>query len=370
MFSKFDDFSQNPVIKVFGIGGGGGNAINRMIENDVKGVEFVAINTDAQALRHSKAFTRIQIGKKLTRGLGAGAKPNVGRDSAIEDSDEIKAALEGTDMVFLTCGMGGGTGTGAIGVIAEIAKNMGVLTVAVVTKPFSFEGPRRMADAIAGLELLKPHVDSLVVIPNEKLRTLASNDMPLLEAFRESDNVLRRGVQGLAEIINVYGLINVDFADVKTVFQNKGSSLMGIGAASGEHRAIRAAREAMKSRLLEISIDGATDAIVILSADVSLTIFEAESALAEIRNATEHDLNIIWGTTINHDLEEEFVCTIIATGYELKAKENDMEELAANLYRYQEETTPIYDHKVKQAYSPNEEKPKNNSLPEWLRKKK
>ncbi len=242
VFEQFDSFSQNPVIKVIGVGGGGGNAVNRMIRNEVQGVEFIACNTDAQVLKLSKADTRIQLGRKLTRGLGAGAKFEIGRKAAEESEEELRAAIQGADMVFITAGMGGGTGTGAAPVIAKMAKEMGCLTIGIVTKPFMFEGKSRTAAAIEGLENLKPYVDTLIVIPNERLLSIVAPDTTMIDAFREADNVLRQGVQGIAEIIAIPGLINVDFADVRTVMENKGTALMGIGIASGESRAVEVRR--------------------------------------------------------------------------------------------------------------------------------
>lgn len=331
IFNDNSEFDQKPVIKVIGVGGGGGNALNRMIKNDVKGVSFVAVNTDAQVLKISQADERIQIGKKLTRGLGAGAKSEVGEEAALESIDELEEMLEGTDMVFITTGMGGGTGTGAAPVIAKLAKDMGILTVAIVTKPFSFEGPARMRAAIAGLEKIKPHVDTLIVIPNERLLKVSGPETELLDAFKESDKVLRQGVQGIAEIIAIPGLINVDFADIRTVMKDKGTALMGIGIAKGENRAIEAARKAIHSTLLEVSIDGATDAIVNIASGSDIKLFETEHALQEIRNAVENELNIIYGTSVNLDLKDELIVTVIATGYELKSKESDF-DFAAELF--------------------------------------
>jgi len=332
VFGESDNFNQKPIIKVIGVGGGGGNAVNRMIENDVKGVIFVAMNTDAQVLKVSKAETRVQLGKYLTRGLGAGAKADVGMEAALESIDEIEEVLKDADMVFITAGMGGGTGTGAAPVIAKKAKEMGCLTIGIVTKPFAFEGPARMQAAIMGLEELKPHVDTLIVVPNERLLAVSGPTTQLLDAFRESDNVLRQGVQGIAEIIAIPGLINVDFADVKTVMENKGTALMGVGIASGEDRAIEAARKAIHSKLLEVSIDGATDAIVNITSGTNITLIETGQALSEIRNATDRDLNIIYGTTVNEDLEDEMIVTVIATGYELKAKGSTIENLAYEIF--------------------------------------
>jgi len=373
LFDNGNEFNQKPVIKVIGVGGGGGNAINRMIENDVKGVSFVAVNTDAQDLKLSKAHERIQIGKKLTRGLGAGAKHEVGEKAALESIDDIKEMLDGTDMVFITTGMGGGTGTGAAPIIAKLAKEMGVLTVAIVTKPFVFEGPARMRAAVLGLENIKPHVDTLIVIPNERLLQVSGPETPLLEAFKDSDNVLRQGVQGIAEIIAIPGIINVDFADIRTVMENKGTALMGIGIASGENRAIEAARKAIHSKLLEVSIDGATDAIVNIASGTNITLFETENALAEIRNAVENELNIIYGTTVNVDLGNELIVTVIATGYELKTKESAF-DFASELFN---KTTSAQmsvtkdglqiKQEVEEVFKPKDENP---NLPSWLKSKK
>lgn len=310
-----DDFNQKAVLKVVGIGGGGGNAVNRMIENDVQGVEFVAMNTDAQVLKLSKAEARLQLGKKLTRGLGAGADPKIGQKAAEESKEDIKKALANANMVFITCGMGGGTGTGAAAVVAKVAREMGCLTVGIVTKPFSFEGQRRMEHAMEGIEKLKPHVDTLVVIPNERLLYLSDRRFTMLDAFREADNVLRQGVQGIAEIISVPGLINVDFADVRTVMKNKGRALMGIGLASGPNRAVEAARRAICSPLLETSISGATDAIVNITSSPDVGVMELHEAIDEIKSATTTNLNVIWGTAINTQLNDEIIVTVIATGF-------------------------------------------------------
>ena len=320
MFESLDNFNQKPSIKVIGIGGGGGNAVNRMIENDVQGVEFVAINTDAQVLRLSKADTRLQIGKMLTRGLGAGADPDIGRRAAVESEDEIRELLSDTDMVFITAGMGGGTGTGAASVIARISREMGCLTIGIVTKPFSFEGRRRVATALEGLDALKPYVDTLIVVPNDRLLYVVDRSTSMLEAFREADNVLRQGVQGIAEIITVPGLINVDFADVKTVMKDKGTALMGIGVASGEGRAVEAAKHAIHSPLLDANIDGATDAIVNISSGIDIALWEVTEAIEAIQAASSTEINIIYGTTINQDITEEVIVTVIAAGFDENRK--------------------------------------------------
>ncbi|HPG43479.1 MAG TPA: cell division protein FtsZ [Acholeplasmataceae bacterium] len=378
VFGESENFNQKPIIKVIGVGGGGGNAVNRMIENDVKGVEFVAMNTDAQVLKVSKAETRVQLGKYLTRGLGAGAKQEIGKKAAEESIEEIEDVLKNADMVFITAGMGGGTGTGAAPIIAKRAKEMGCLTIGIVTKPFAFEGPARMQAAIYGLEELKPHVDTLIVIPNERLLAISGPTTQLLDAFRESDNVLRQGVQGIAEIIAIPGLINVDFADVRTVMENKGTALMGIGIASGENRAIEAARKAIHSKLLEVSIDGATDAIVNITSGTNITLFETEQALSEIRNATDRDLNIIYGTTVNQDLDDELIVTVIATGYELKAKDSTIENLASEIFnKSSDEQMKITRSGLRnQSYEDDDDdvsheptEGKKRNLPSWLTKK-
>ena len=267
------EMDQLAKIKVIGVGGGGNNAVNRMIESGLKGVEFIVANTDLQVLDKSKASKKIQIGKELTSGLGAGSNPQIGKEAALESKAEIEEALEGADMVFVTCGMGGGTGTGAAPVIANIAQDMGALTVGIVTKPFSFEGKKRMNQAIQGLDELKAHVDTLIVIPNDRLREIIDKTTPLVESFKEVDNVLRRGVQSISDLIAVAGLINLDCADVKAVMENRGNALIGIGIGVGEGRATEAAKQAVSSPLLETSIDGATDAIINVTGGTNLTLF-------------------------------------------------------------------------------------------------
>ena len=319
-----DMLSAKPVLKVIGVGGGGGNAVNRMIDNDVHGVEYIAINTDCQVLRLSKADVRIPIGSELTKGLGAGANPEIGRRAAEESEQEIREVLKDTDLVFITAGMGGGTGTGAAPVIARYAKEAGCVVVGIVTKPFSFEGTKRMQQALAGIEQMRQYVDTLVIVPNDKL--LVGGDIPFLQAFSEADDVLRRGVQGISEIITLPGLINVDFADVKNVLQGKGSALMGIGIASGPNRAIEAARLAISSPLLEVDINGATDAIVEITSDVDITMKEVEDVISEIRNASSTDIDIIYGTGFNLELNGEVVVTVIATGFDSTNRMSDDDE--------------------------------------------
>lgn len=310
------EMDQLAKIKVIGVGGGGNNAVNRMIESGLKGVEFIVANTDLQVLNNSLAPVKIQIGSELTDGLGAGANPEIGREAALESKSEIEEALKGADMIFVTCGMGGGTGTGAAPVIAEIAQDLGALTVGIVTKPFSFEGKKRMEQAINGLDELKKHVDTLIVIPNDRLRELIDKSTPMLEAFREVDNVLHRGVQSISDLIAVAGLVNLDFADVKAVMKDRGNALIGIGVGSGEGRAVEAAKQAVSSPLLETSINGATDAIINVTGGSSLTLFEVEEAAEVIRTAANTDINTIFGAVINENLTDEVIVTVIATGFE------------------------------------------------------
>ncbi len=303
-------------IKVIGVGGGGCNAVNRMIESGVGGVDFIVANTDLQVLNVSKAETKLQIGKSITEGLGAGANPEIGREAALESKKEIEEALAGADMVFVTCGLGGGTGTGAAPIVAEIAQEQGALTVAIVTKPFKFEGRKRMEQAEVGLEELKKHVDTIIVIPNDRLRDMIDRTTPILDAFKEVDNVLRRGVQSISDLIAVSGLVNLDFADVKAVMQNRGNAIIGIGIGVGEDRAIEAAKQAVASPLLETTIDGATDAIINITGGNTLTLFEAEDAAEVVRNAANTDINTIFGAVINENLNDEVIVTVIATGFD------------------------------------------------------
>ncbi|MDD3048647.1 MAG: cell division protein FtsZ [Bacilli bacterium] len=321
MFGLGLEMDQLAKIKVIGVGGAGNNAVNRMIESGVKGVEFIATNTDLQVLNSSKAPIKLQIGEKKTSGLGAGANPEIGREAAMESKEAIKDILNNADMVFVTCGMGGGTGTGAAPVIAEIAQDLGALTVAIVTRPFSFEGKRRTAQAIAGLEELKKHVDTLIVIPNDRLKEIIDKSTPMLDAFREVDNVLRRGVQSISDLIAVTGLVNLDFADIKTVMEKSGNALIGIGIGSGENRAIEAAKQAASSPLLEASMIGATNAIINVTGGVSLTLFEVEDAVEVIRSAANTDINCIFGAVINENLNEEVIVTVIATGFVAEEEE-------------------------------------------------
>jgi cell division protein FtsZ len=303
-------------IKVFGVGGGGGNALNRMIRSNIKGIEFIAVNTDAQALYHNEAPVKINVGKATTRGLGAGSNPEVGRQAAEESSEEIKQALEGADMVFITCGLGGGTGTGAAPVIAEIARGLGILTVGVVTKPFSFEGHRRKTQAEEGLENMKNKVDTLITIPNDKILSLIDKKTPLTEAFTVVDDVLRQGVQGISDLITVHGMINVDFADVKAIMENAGSALMGIGYGTGEQRASDAARAAVESPLLELDIQGAKGILFNITGGSDLSMFEVDEAARIITEAADPEANIIFGAVINDSYTGEIKITVVATGFD------------------------------------------------------
>ena len=313
-FSLDTDKDTGAVIKVIGVGGAGGNAVNRMISEEVKGVEFIAANTDVQALSNSDAETKIQLGPKLTRGLGAGSTPDVGQKAAEESQEAIENALKGADMIFVTCGMGGGTGTGAAPVVAKVAKDLGALTVGVVTRPFTFEGPKRAKNAAEGIAQLKEQVDTLVIIANNRLLEIVDKKTPMLEAFHAADNVLRQGVQGISDLITSPGYVNLDFADVKTVMANQGTALMGIGSATGETRTVEATKKAISSPLLEVSIDGAKNVLLNITGGPDLSLFEAQDASDIVAQAASSDVNIIFGTSINEELGDEVVVTVIATG--------------------------------------------------------
>ncbi|WP_208558848.1 cell division protein FtsZ [Marinilactibacillus kalidii] len=319
---EFDSIaSQGAVLKVIGVGGAGGNAVNRMIQDGVQGVEFIVANTDVQALDMMLAETKIQLGPKLTRGLGAGANPEVGRKSAEESEEAIAESLRGADMVFVTAGMGGGTGTGAAGIVARIAKEQGALTVGVITRPFTFEGPKKGRFAAEGIALMREHVDTLVTISNNRLLEIVDKKTPMMEAFREADNVLRQGVQGISDLITNPGYVNLDFADVKTVMENQGSALMGIGTATGENRTAEATKKAISSPLLEVSVDGAESVLLNITGGADLTLFEAQDASDIVSAAATSEVNIIFGTSINEDLGDEVVVTVIATGINGEKKE-------------------------------------------------
>lgn len=325
---EFDTNEPIAKIKVIGVGGGGNNAVNRMIEHGVQGVEFIAVNTDSQALNLSKASTKLQIGEKLTRGLGAGANPEVGKKAAEESKEQLQEALKGADMVFVTAGMGGGTGTGAAPVIAATARELGALTVGVVTRPFTFEGRKRQGQAANGILDLKEKVDTLIVIPNDRLLEIVDKNTPMLEAFREADNVLRQGVQGISDLIAVPGLINLDFADVKTIMTDRGSALMGIGIATGENRAAEAAKKAISSPLLETSIDGAQGVLMNITGGSNLSLFEVNEAAEIVASAADQDVNMIFGSVINDNLKDEIIVTVIATGFDDQAISNPAKQVS------------------------------------------
>lgn len=330
MFDFDVNMDQFAHIKVVGVGGGGNNAVNRMIENGVKGIEFVAVNTDRQALHSSQAEIRLQIGEKLTRGLGAGANPDIGMKAAEESRNEIEEALKGADMIFITAGMGGGTGTGAAPIVAEVAKDLGILTVGVVTKPFMFEGRRRMIHAEGGIEELKSRVDTLVTIPNDRLLQVAEKKTTIVDAFKMADDVLRQGIQGISDLIAVPALINLDFADVKTIMYDKGLAHMGIGRGSGENRATEAAKQAIQSPLLETSIEGAQGVLMNITGGANLGIFEVNEAADLIRQSVDVDANIIFGAGVDESLNDEIKITVIATGFDAPKKETAPKQETVN----------------------------------------
>ncbi|GMM21772.1 cell division protein FtsZ [Lactobacillus amylovorus] len=326
-FTFDSDDNKNAVIKVIGVGGAGGNAVNRMIDDGVQGVSFIAANTDVQALNSNKAENKIQLGPKLTRGLGAGSHPEVGQKAAEESEQTIEDALKGADMIFITAGMGGGTGTGAAPVVAKIARETGALTVGVVTRPFSFEGPKRSKNAAEGITQLKQYVDTLVIIANNRLLEMVDKKTPMMDAFKEADNVLKQGVQGISDLITSTDYVNLDFADVKTVMENQGAALMGIGRASGENRTVEATKLAISSPLLEVSIDGAKQVLLNITGGPDLTLFEAQDASEIVSKAAGDDVNIIFGTSINPNLGDEVVVTVIATGIDSEAEETASKQL-------------------------------------------
>ena len=326
-FTFDSDDNKNAVIKVIGVGGAGGNAVNRMIDDGVQGVSFIAANTDVQALNSNKAENKIQLGPKLTRGLGAGSHPEVGQKAAEESEQTIEDALKGADMIFITAGMGGGTGTGAAPVVAKIARETGALTVGVVTRPFSFEGPKRSKNAAEGITQLKQYVDTLVIIANNRLLEMVDKKTPMMDAFKEADNVLKQGVQGISDLITSTDYVNLDFADVKTVMENQGAALMGIGRAGGENRTVEATKLAISSPLLEVSIDGAKQVLLNITGGPDLTLFEAQDASEIVSKAAGDDVNIIFGTSINPNLGDEVVVTVIATGIDSKAEEAASKQL-------------------------------------------
>lgn len=314
-FELIDTYTQNAVIKVIGVGGGGGNALEHMVVNEIEGVDFICANTDAQALRKSSATTQLQLGTDITKGLGAGANPDIGRQAALEDRERITEVISGADMIFITAGMGGGTGTGAAPVVAQVAKEMGILTVAVVTKPFPFEGAKRLKIASQGLDELSQHVDSLITIPNEKLLAVLGKDMSLLDAFKAANDVLLGAVQGIAELITREGMINVDFADVRTVMSEMGMAMMGTGKASGPNRAVEAAQHAVSSPLLEdVDLAGARGVLVNITAGLDMTIGEFEAVGNTVKEFASDDATVVVGTVIDPEMTDELRVTVVATG--------------------------------------------------------
>ena len=329
-------------IKVIGVGGAGNNAVNRMVESGIKGVDFIAVNTDRQALLLSKAATKLQIGEKITRGLGAGANPDIGAQSAEESKAELQEALRGADMVFVTAGMGGGTGTGAAPIVAACAKEMGILTIGVVTKPFTFEGKKRLSQADRGVESLKGKVDTLVVIPNDKLLQIIDRKTSIVDAFKMADDVLRQGVQGISDLISVPGVINLDFADVRTIMLNQGMAHMGIGIASGENRAEDAAKQAIQSPLLETSIEGARGIIINITGGSDMGLHEANTAAELVQRSADPEANIIFGTVIDDSMGDEIQITVIATGFEKEEERrtnSQYENIVADAWRKRNSST-------------------------------
>jgi cell division protein FtsZ len=338
---EFDfEVEQMAKITVVGVGGGGSNAVNRMIESGLQGVEFVTANTDSQALNRSLSDQKLQIGLKLTHGLGAGGNPAIGKESAEESREVILNTIRGADMVFVTAGMGGGTGTGAAPIIADIARESGALTVGVVTKPFTFEQRRRMKQAEAGIAALKEKVDTLIVIPNDRLLEIVDKKTPMLEAFKEADNVLKQAVQGISDLIAVPGLINLDFADVKSVMTERGSALMGIGVAGGENRSMEAARKAIQSPLLETSIDGARGLIMNISGGPSLSLYEVNEAAETVIAECDPDVNVIFGASIDETLGDDIKVTVVATGFEMHEHEGSPRMKAGAEARTEREQRP------------------------------
>ena len=350
-------------IKVMGVGGGGCNAVNRMIESQVSGIEFWAINTDAQALENAYAPQKLQIGQKITRGLGAGGNPAIGQKAAEESRDEIAHALENTDLVFITAGMGGGTGTGAAPIAAEVAKEMGCLTVGVVTRPFTFEGRRRTKQAEKGIEAFRSRVDTLIVIPNNQLLSVISPETPVQEAFGVADDVLRQGVQGISDIITIPGLINVDFADVRAIMADAGSALMGIGLGSGKSRAREAAVAAVSSPLLEASIHGAKGVVINITGGYDLTLHEVNAAADSIYEVVDEDANIIFGAVIDESLDGEVRITVIATGFDGEAEEFELEEPKA-------ESRSVFPTMATVPQAPRQPKSNGIEIPDFLQRRR
>ena len=352
-------------IKVIGVGGAGNNAVNRMIDAGIKGVDFIAVNTDRQALQTSKAKTKIQIGEKITRGLGAGANPDIGAQSAEESKAEVAEVLRGADMVFVTAGMGGGTGTGAAPIVASTAKEMGILTIGVVTKPFTFEGKKRLSQAERGIESLKGKVDTLVVIPNDKLLQIIDRKTSIIEAFKMADDILRQGVQGISDLIAIPGLVNLDFADVKTIMLNQGMAHMGVGTASGENRAEDAAKEAIQSPLLETSIEGAKGVIINITGGEDLGLHEVNTAAELVQRSVDPEANIIFGTVTDNSMSDEIKITVIATGF-------DKPEPSISSIGVDNIVSKTWEKKINSIPSSSETSSSSNDLdiPAFLRKNK
>ena len=378
MFMFDESIDQNAKIKVIGIGGGGGNAVNTMIAHNMQGVDFIVANTDAQALRTNQATTKIQIGSQLTKGLGAGANPNVGRDAALEDRERLIETLTGADMIFIAAGMGGGTGTGAAPIIAEAAREAGVLTVGVVTKPFTREGKQRMLKAEEGIRDLKRHVDSLIVIPNDRLLGLAGKSMSILDAFKPSDDVLRQAVQGISDLITTHGMINVDFADVRAIMSERGMAMMGIGMSNGENRAVDAATKAISSPLLEdIDISGAKGVLVNITGSSSMTMEEFDAASRVIHEKVHEDANIIVGLVIDESLGDAIKITAIATGFgdrfDLEKGRQEIRKVSPLHARGESRDVPTFmrdrrDALPKQSSFLSEEYDEQYDIPTFLRK--
>lgn len=353
MLTPGENFAQ---IKVIGVGGGGGNAVNRMINEGLGGVEFISINTDNQALMLAKSKTRVRIGDKLTRGLGAGGNPEIGRKAAEESADELYEVLRGADMIFIACGMGGGTGTGASPVVAQIAKELGALTIGVVTRPFSFEGTRRQQSAETGIEALKSQVDTLIVIPNDRLLQIADKRASLQQAFSLADDVLRQGIQGISELITVPALINLDFADVRTIMSEGGAALMAVGKANGDDRARKAAESAISSGLLDVTIDGARGILFNITGGPNLSLFEVNEAAAIIKESAHPEVNLIFGAQIDENMGDELRITVIATGFEQSRAQRKME---AQLQPRQPVARPVQQPQQQQAPRPVQQQPTN-----------
>jgi cell division protein FtsZ len=357
-------------IKVIGVGGGGGNAVNRMIEAGIEGIEFLVANTDLQALKRSRAPIKIQLGGKLTKGLGAGANPDVGRNAALEDTEKIIEALEGADMVFVTTGLGGGTGTGAAPIIASLATELNALTVAVVTKPFHFEGKRRMQQGDQGLRELRECVDTVITIPNERLLGNVTKDMSLTDAFKMADDVLRQAVQGISDLITVPGLINLDFADVKSIMAGMGMALMGAGRASGEDRALKATQEAISSPLLEeASINGAKGVLINITGGLDLTLFEVNEASSIIREAADEDANIIFGAVIDESMRDEMKITVIATGFDKESADAGLVSHSNVMPAPQSRYLPRTDELPSRSTAAGQTRADDLDVPAFIRKK-